>query len=97
MEQYEKARGYHEQKMAIAHELGDVSGYATGSLNLAVVLANQGQQLEQALTYARQARDTLERIGQTQYLQDAQTVIRQVEQMINQQKPNFLGRLFGKK
>lgn len=83
--QYEQALDCYRQQLVIAHDIGDILGYAITSFNLAALLTNRGQ-LTQALTYARQSWEIFEKIGQPQYVLDAQVLIKEIEQAMGQQK-----------
>jgi tetratricopeptide (TPR) repeat protein len=74
----QRAIGYFEQALAIAREIGNASGAAITSFNLALALSAQGQRLE-ALRSAEYAAQLFRQIGHDQNAQRAQALIAQIK------------------
>lgn len=63
-----------EQALAIDHEIGDMMGVALDSFNMANLLAQQGR-FSDALSYAEESADILEKVGHTKKAPEARQLV----------------------
>lgn len=91
----EQAVGSYEQALAVRNEIGDVIGVATVSGNMARLLLQDGE-LDRALPLAQQAAEIFDYVGQTQFAQQAQQMVTQIQAAIRSQREqmNLVGPAF---